>query len=95
MAERRRYTKAQKMTAVIAAEFSTPEAAANQLGIPHSNVYYWFNAPEFVELRKKTREDMAEETSAFFIENVPPNPQQRSTLARVARSRPRTLAISL
>jgi hypothetical protein len=65
VAERRRYTKSQKMTAVIAAEFSTPEAAAEQLGIPPSTVYYWFDQPEFVELRKKTREDMADETSAL------------------------------
>ena len=65
MAERRRYTKSQKMAAVIAAEFTTPQAAAEGLDIPQSNVYYWFNAPEFVELRKKTREDMAEETAAL------------------------------
>ena len=65
MAERRRYTKSQKMAAVIAAEFTTPQAAAEGLGIPQSNVYYWFNAPEFVELRKKTREDMAQETAAL------------------------------
>src|ERR1035437_1349681 len=65
MAERRRYTKSQKMAAVIAAEFTTPEAAAEGLGIPPSTVYYWFDQPEFVELRKKTREDMSAETAAL------------------------------
>ena len=65
MAERRRYTKSQKMAAVIAAEFTTPEAAAEGLGIPESTVRYWFDAPEFAELRTKTREDMAAETAAL------------------------------
>jgi hypothetical protein len=65
MAERRRYSKSQKMAAVIAAEFTTPEAAAEGLGIPPSTVYYWFDQPEFVELRKKTREDMSAETAAL------------------------------
>ena len=36
---------------------------------------------------------MAEETSAFFTEKVPPKPQQRSRLGSGTRSRPRTLAI--
>jgi hypothetical protein len=59
MAERRRYTKAQKVTAVIAAEMSSVEAAAEQAGIPRMTLAYWLDAPEFVNLRHKTREEMA------------------------------------
>ena len=42
------------------------------------------------------REDvsMADETSAFLTEKVPPNPQQRSAFGISASSRPRTLASS-
>lgn len=61
MAERRRYTKQQKASAVIAAEMSTMTAASEQTGIPLSTLAYWMDQPEFVELRSKTREDLAEE----------------------------------
>lgn len=65
MAERRRYTRKTKASAVIAAEMSSVMAAAEAVGVPMTTVAYWFNAPEFAELRKKTREDMAEETAAL------------------------------
>ncbi len=61
----RRYTKRQKATAVIAAELTTVAAAAEQLGIPETSVRYWFDSPDFVELRAKTRADMAEESAAL------------------------------
>ena len=54
-----------KAAAVIAAEMSSVLAASEALGIPERTVGYWFDAPEFAELRVKTREDMAEETAAL------------------------------
>lgn len=60
MSERRRYTKRQKATAVIAAEMSTAAAAAIATGIPENTIRYWLDDPRFVELRTKTRDDLAE-----------------------------------
>src|SRR5688500_2531633 len=61
MPERRRYTKRQKATAVIAAEMSTAAAAAVATGVPETTLRYWMEQPQFVELRTKTREDLAQE----------------------------------
>lgn len=65
MTERRRYTKRQKVTAIIAAEMSSQRAAAEDLGIPETTLQYWMDSPGFAELRAKTREDMAEESSVL------------------------------
>jgi hypothetical protein len=62
VAERRKYTKRQKMTAVIAAEMSTVAAAAEAKGIPERTLGYWFDSPDFAEVRAKTREDLAAES---------------------------------
>ena len=59
MATRRRYTKADKVTAIIAAEMSTPAAAAVAAGVPESTLRYWMDNPKFAELRVKTREEAA------------------------------------
>lgn len=56
----RRYTKRQKVTAIIAAELSSIPAAAADKGIPESTLRYWLESPKFAELRAKTREDTAE-----------------------------------
>lgn len=60
MAERRRYTKREKANAVIAAEASSMTAVSEATGIPITTIDYWMDQPEFVELRKKTRDDLAE-----------------------------------
>lgn len=65
MAEHRRYTRRQKATAVIAAEMSSMTAVAEAQGIPLTTLDYWMDQPEFVLLRKKTRDDMAEESAAL------------------------------
>ena len=36
-----------------------------QTGIPPTTIAYWFDQPEFVALRAKTREDLAEETNTL------------------------------
>ena len=59
---RRTYTKRQKMTAVLAADLSSTEAAAEAAGIPRTTLAYWMDQPEFVALRQNAREKMAEET---------------------------------
>ena len=61
----RRYTKRQKVTAVIAAEMTTAAAAAESSGVPENTIRYWMDQPEFVELRTKTREDLAAESKAL------------------------------
>jgi hypothetical protein len=63
MAEHRRYTKRQKMHAVTAALASSVSAAADSTGIPRTTIDYWLDAPEFGELRQKTRDDLAAEMS--------------------------------
>lgn len=61
MAERRRYTKRQKLAAVMAAEMGGVVQAEEQTGIPESTIRYWIDKPEFAEFRAKTREDLAAE----------------------------------
>src|SRR6185369_6839784 len=61
MADRRRYTKRQKAEAVAAATMTTPEAAADALGIPNTTIRYWLDQPEFVELRTKTRDEVGDQ----------------------------------
>jgi transposase-like protein len=60
MAERRRYTKAQKAEAVTVALGSSTMAAAEQTGIPRKTLAYWMDDPEYADLRQKTREQIAE-----------------------------------
>lgn len=60
MATRRRYTKAEKAEAVARATLTNATAAAEELGIPETTLRYWLDAPEFVELRSKTRDEVAD-----------------------------------
>lgn len=55
----RRYTRRQKVVAITSALASSVTAAAEETGIPATTIDYWMDQPEFVELRKKTRDDMA------------------------------------
>lgn len=61
MAERRRYTRKQKLAAVMAAEMGGVVMAEEQTGVPESTIRYWLEKPEFAQFRAKTREDLAEE----------------------------------
>ena len=61
MAKPRRYTKAEKVTAILAAEASSVMAAAQETGIPRTTIIEWLDRPEFVILRHNAREAMAEE----------------------------------
>ena len=61
MAERRRYTKHQKLSAVMASDMLGVVAASDQSGIPATTIEYWLHKPEFAEFRTKTREDLVEE----------------------------------
>jgi hypothetical protein len=68
--KKRRYTKRQKTTVVIAAEMSSVAAAAEASGIPESTLRQWVNSPAYAELRAKTREDLAEESSVLAHETL-------------------------
>ena len=59
---RRRYTKRQKASAVIAAEMSSQTQAAEATGIPLTTLNSWMTEPWAVELRTKTRADLADES---------------------------------
>lgn len=65
MPAHRRYSQKSKMAAVIAAEMTSVKAAAESAGIPERTLGYWFDSPEFAEVRAKTREDLAEESMAM------------------------------
>ena len=54
---RRRYTHAEKAKAVAAAEVNGVTQAADSLGIPRKTLEYWVDAPQFADLRQKTREE--------------------------------------
>lgn len=84
---RRRYTKRQKATAVIAAEMSTVAAAAEGQGIPESTLRQWVDSPQYAELRLKTRGDMAEESSVLAHEVL------ASIRAKLHEFEPRDLTI--
>lgn len=60
MVERRRYTKRQKATAVIAAEMASVAAASEQTGIPERTIRHWQDNPELAKLAAKTRDEMAD-----------------------------------
>lgn len=69
-AQRRRYTKKQKAEAVgVAAAVGVTEAE-RQLGIPKTTIQYWSERPEFVLLRTKTAEAVAEEMWAAMQTGV-------------------------
>ena len=61
MPTRRRYTKAEKLSAVLAAEMTGVVAVQEQSGIPESTIRYWMDQPEFAEYRAKAREDLKDE----------------------------------
>lgn len=56
-----KYTRKQKLAAVLAADMAGVTAAEKQTGIPESSIRYWLDKPEFAEFRAKAREEMAEE----------------------------------
>ena len=61
MTTRRRYTKAEKLSAVLAAEMTGVVAVQDQSGIPESTIRYWMDQPEFAAYRAKALEDLKDE----------------------------------
>ena len=57
---RRRYSQTERAEAVAAATLTSAEAAGEKLGIHPNTIRYWLDKPEFVELRAKTRDEVAE-----------------------------------
>lgn len=57
---RRRYTATQKAEAVAAATLTSAQAAAESTGIPRTTLTQWLDRPEYVALRQKTRDDVAD-----------------------------------
>jgi hypothetical protein len=50
-----------QLATVLAAEASGQMAAARATGIPRETIRDWMAKPEYAEIRRKTREDLAEE----------------------------------
>ena len=63
--KRRRYTRKQKVTAVIAAEMTSQIEAAEKLGIPRKTLAYWAEDPDFAVYRQKAREELGPEAIAL------------------------------
>jgi hypothetical protein len=61
VADKRKYSRRQKLAVVMAAEVSGLTVAAESAGIPKSTVKYWLDQPEFAQFRTKAREEMADE----------------------------------
>ena len=61
MATRRRYTAKQRAEAAGIAVVEGVTAAERDTGIPKNTIQYWLDRPEFVQLRTKTREQVADE----------------------------------
>lgn len=57
----RRYTKSEKAAAVGLAVVEGQRDAAERLGIPQTTINYWMHHPEFVELRSKSRDEVADQ----------------------------------
>jgi hypothetical protein len=58
---RRRYTKADQARVVALAEMKGQTVAAEETGIPLTTINQWYHRPEYVDMRTKTREDVAEQ----------------------------------
>jgi len=89
MAERRRYTKRQKASAVTKAMATSTLAASESLGIPERTIGYWLEHPEFAELRAKTREQLAE--GSMVLANLAQAELQRKVQA--GEVEPKDLAV--
>ena len=89
MAERRRYTKREKASAVTAALAATAAAASDATGIPRRTIGYWLDSPAFAELRQKTREQLAE--GSMVLANLAQAELQRKVNA--GEVEPRDLAV--
>jgi hypothetical protein len=58
---RRRYTQADKAKVVALAEMKGQTVASEETGIPLTTINQWYHRAEYVELRTKTREDVADQ----------------------------------
>lgn len=57
---RRRYARSDKAAAVAEAERTSLTAASETLGLPITTLKYWYDSPEFADVRTKTRDQLAE-----------------------------------
>lgn len=58
---RRRYSKSERVVALVAAEATSVLAASEQTGIPRRTLRDWLDDPEYAIYRQNAREAMAEE----------------------------------
>jgi len=63
VATNRRYTKRQKIAAVVTAELTSNLAAQDATGISEANIRRWRDDPELAKYIDKTREELAEGTN--------------------------------
>ena len=63
----RRYTKQQKLTAVVAADMTSVDAAAKVTGIPERTIYRWRDDPEMAKYVTQTREALADDIKVVAV----------------------------
>lgn len=88
---RRRYTKAEKIASVMAAEMTSPTAAAQASGVPETNIRRWRDDPELAEYGAKTREELADGTRmlvGLLVDTI-------AAAIRAGKFEPRDLAVLL
>ena len=67
MTTHRRYTKAQKAGAVADVVRTSLTQAAEDNGVPITTLKYWYDGPEFADVRTKTREQLAQGSIAMAV----------------------------
>jgi len=63
--KRRRYSKVEKVAAIVTAEMTNATAASAATGIPETNIRRWQDDPTLAEYGAKTREELAEVSKAI------------------------------
>lgn len=58
-AQRRRYTRKQKAEAVAEIERTSLTATSERRKVPLTTLKYWYDHPDFADIRSKTREELA------------------------------------
>ncbi len=61
----RRYTKREKVTAVIAAEMTSAKAAERATGVPHQTILRWRDDPTMRIYLDKTRDELADDAKGL------------------------------
>ena len=82
---RRRYTKAEKVAAIVAAEASSTLAASEQADIPRSTLRGWLDNPKYADLRQNAQEGMRD-AARLLKQNLDEEKKTDASLSKLAES---------